>query len=89
MFIYQLTIDKEYHSFVFSLLPVAPFLCLPCAGSERGLASYLLGSGLSSSSSSFFYVHFFTAWYSSLSRSRVSLIVVDDIVGVIDMGSRH
>ena len=46
MFIYQLTIDKKYHLFVFSLLPVALFLCLLCVGSERGLAVYLVGSGL-------------------------------------------
>ena len=88
MFIYQLTIDKEYHSFAFSLLPVARFLCLPFAGSERGLAAYLLGSGLDLLLL-LFSVLFFTAWYSSLSWSRVSLIVVDDIVGVVNVGSRH
>ena len=31
-----------------TLLLVAHFLCLLCAGSERGLAVYLLGSGLAS-----------------------------------------
>ena len=80
MFIYQLTIDRKYHSFVFSLLPVALFLCplcVVCLGSERGLAVCLLGSGLAPSSS-FFFVFFFIALYSSLSCSRVSLIVVDD-----------
>ena len=46
MYTYQLTIDKEFHSFASSFLPVAHFLCLPCVGSERGLAAYLLGSGL-------------------------------------------
>ena len=49
MFIYQLTIDRKYHAFVFSLLPVALFLCplcVACLGSERGLTVCLLGSGL-------------------------------------------
>ena len=46
MYTYQLTIDKEFPSFVFSLLPVARFLCLLRAGSERGLVAYPLGSGL-------------------------------------------
>ena len=41
-----MTIDKEFHSFVFSLLPVAHFLCLLHVGSERDLAAYPLGSGL-------------------------------------------
>ena len=64
MFIYQLTIDKEYHSFVFSLLPVALFLCLLCVESEQGLAVCLLGGGLAlllSSSSPLFFVFFFTS----------------------------
>ena len=49
MFTYQLTIDGKHHSFVFSPLPVVPFLCLLCVlylGSKRGLAVCLLDSGL-------------------------------------------
>ena len=46
MYMYQLTIDKEIHSFVFSLLPVAHFQWLLHVGSELGLTAYLLCSGV-------------------------------------------
>ena len=59
MYTCQLTIDKECHSFVFSLLPVARFLRLLCAGSEWGLAAYPLGSGLT--------LLLLSSWFSSLS----------------------
>ena len=54
MYTYQLTIDKEFHSFVFSLLPVACFLCLLCVGSERGLTAFPLRGGLTLLLSSLF-----------------------------------
>ena len=43
---YQLTIDKEVHSFVFSLLPIARFRRLLSVGGELGLTANLLHGGM-------------------------------------------
>ena len=86
MFHNQLTIDKEVHSFVFSLLPVARFHLLLCLQSELGLAVRLLplyGSRMLLLLSSL----------SSSSPHGIALLAdhinVDGVVSIINMGSRH